>query len=82
MPKSSKRRRRSGALVYGKRNYLLLLLGVFLIVAGFTAMYLENEYLGFVSLYISPIVIVGGFAEIIFALLWSPGDGEPAQEQG
>jgi len=81
MPKSSKRRDRSGLLVFEKRNYLLLLLGVALIVVGFTAMYLENQYQGFISLYVSPILIVGGYAEIIYALLWSPSDEEPAEEE-
>jgi len=80
MPKSSKRRDRSGLLVFEKRNYLLLLVGVALIVVGFTAMYLENQYQGFVSLYVSPILIVGGYAEIIYALLWSPSDDEPVEE--
>jgi len=81
MPKSSKRRDRSGLLVFEKRNYLLLLVGVALIVVGFTAMYLENQYQGFISLYVSPILIVGGYAEIIYALLWSPSDEEPAEEE-
>jgi uncharacterized membrane protein HdeD (DUF308 family) len=80
MPKSSKRRNRSGLLVFEKRNYLLLLVGVAFIVVGFTAMYLENQYQGFVSLYVSPILIVGGYAEIIYALLWSPSDDEPVEE--
>lgn len=74
MPKSSKRRDQSGTLVFEKRNYLLLLVGVALIAVGFTAMYIENEYQGFVSLYVSPILIVGGYAEIIYALLWSPSE--------
>lgn len=76
MPQSSKRRSPSRALVFEKRNYLLLALGVALIVIGFTAMYLENAYKGFISLNISPILIVGGYAEIIYALLWSSGDDQ------
>lgn len=80
MSKPSKRRGRSGLLVFEKRNYLLLLVGVALIVVGFTAMYLENQYQGFISLYVSPILIVGGYAEIIYALLWSPSDEEPVEE--
>ncbi|MFB6232501.1 MAG: DUF3098 domain-containing protein [Salinibacter sp.] len=71
----------SGALVFRRRNYILLLIGVFLIVAGFTAMYLEGAYKGFISLYIAPIVIVGGYAEIVYALLWSPSDEEPDGEE-
>ncbi|PSQ85734.1 MAG: hypothetical protein BRD42_07850 [Bacteroidetes bacterium QS_3_64_15] len=81
MPKPSKRRGRSGTLVFENRNYVLLLVGAALIVIGFAAMYVENAYQGFVSLYISPILIVGGYAEIIYALLWSPGDDEPAEEK-
>jgi hypothetical protein len=80
MPNSSKRRGRSGLLVFENWNYVLLLIGVALIVVGFTAMYLENQYQGFVSLYVSPILIVGGYAEIIYALLWSPSEEEPAEE--
>ena len=81
MPKPSKRRDRSGTLVFENRNYVLLLVGVALIVIGFSAMYIENAYQGFVSLYISPVLIVGGYAEIIYALLWSPSNDESAEEK-
>lgn len=81
MAKSSKRRGRTGALVFGKWNYLLLLGGLLLIVVGFTAMYLENAYQGFISLYVSPVLIVGGYAEIIYALLWSPDDDASEDDQ-
>lgn len=81
MPKPSKRKTQSRALVFEKWNYVLLLLGVLLIVVGFTAMYLENAYQGFVSLYISPVLIVGGFAEIFYALLWSPSDEDVPEDQ-
>lgn len=80
MPNSSKRRSRSGALVFEQRNYVLLLIGVSLIVVGFVAMYLENAYQGFISLYVSPVLIVGGYAEIIYALLWSPSAENPEEE--
>ena len=80
MPNSSERWSQSGLLVFEQRNYLLLLIGVGLIVVGFMAMYLENQYQGFVSLYISPVLILGGYAEIIYALLWSPSDEEPAED--
>ncbi len=80
MPKSSKRRGQSGLLVFERRNYLLLLIGVALIVVGFTAMYLENQYQGFISLYVSPILIIGGYAEIIYALLWSPSEEDLVDE--
>lgn len=81
MSKSSRRRDRSGTLVFENWNYVLLLIGVAFIVVGFTAMYLENEYQGFISLYVSPILIVGGYAEIIYALLWSPDDHAAADTE-
>lgn len=81
MAKSSKRRGRSGALVFERWNYLLLLGGLLLIVVGFTAMYLENAYQGFISLYVSPVLIVGGYAVIIYALLWSPDDDASEDDQ-
>ncbi|MFB6097906.1 MAG: DUF3098 domain-containing protein [Salinibacter sp.] len=81
MSTPSKRHGHSSSLLFEQRNYLLLLLGVALIVGGFTAMYLENQYQGFISLYVSPILIVGGYAEIIYALLWSPSDEDAPEDE-
>lgn len=50
-------------------NYKIMGLGIFLIVIGFTAMRMENEVYGFVSLFISPVVILAGYIIIIFAIL-------------
>jgi uncharacterized membrane protein HdeD (DUF308 family) len=80
MPQPSKRRGSSGTLVFENWNYVLLLVGVLLITVGFAAMYLENAYQGFISLYVSPILIMGGYAEIIYALMWSPGDNEAPRD--
>ncbi len=81
MPKSSKRRGRPQGLIFESRNYVLLLIGVLLIVTGFTAMYLESEFEGFISLYVSPILIVGGYAEIVYALLWWPDEEDDLNEE-
>jgi predicted lipid-binding transport protein (Tim44 family) len=50
-------------------NYKLLGIAVLLVVGGFTAMYLENEVQGVISLYISPIIIMIGYALVIFAIM-------------
>ncbi|HKJ30842.1 MAG TPA: hypothetical protein VKA34_03400 [Balneolales bacterium] len=70
------RRRRSGkkeketqSMLFGEDNYKLIVLGLVLIIAGFAAMYIENKVNGFISLYISPVVIVAGYAEIIYAIM-------------
>lgn len=79
MPKSSKQKSPS-PLVFEKRNYLRFLVSVLLIVVGFVAMGMEGEFLGFVSRTVSPIVIVAGYAGVIYAILWRPGDEEAEKE--
>ncbi len=62
-------------MVFTRTNYLLLLAGVALVVAGYVGMRLENEVNGFISLYISPLMILGGYLEVIYAILWRPREG-------
>ena len=62
----------SKSMVFTKENYILLIIGVALIFIGFLMMYLENEIDGFISLYLSPILIVGGFSEIVYAIMKRP----------
>ena len=68
--------RRNAKLVFGRRNYVLLLIGVAVIVAGYVMMRIENEVDGFISLYVAPLLILGGYLEIIYAIIVSP-DAEP-----
>lgn len=67
--KSQRKKRHSNEMLFGEDNYKLIILGLILVVAGFLAMYLENNVNGFISLYISPVVIVAGYAEIIYAIM-------------
>ncbi len=62
-------KKQSDPMLFSPLNYKLLGLGVLLVIAGFTGMYLENEFKGFISLYISPIVIMSGYITVIFAIL-------------
>jgi len=62
----------SKTMVFTKENYILLIIGIALIFVGFLIMYLENEIDGFISLYVSPVLIVGGFAEIVYAIMKKP----------
>lgn len=59
-------------MVFGRTNYLLLVLGVALVVVGFTIMRLENEVDGFLSLVVAPLLVLGGYLEVIVAILWRP----------
>lgn len=60
-------------MLFTQHNYALLLLGILAIVVGYAAMRIENEVDGTISLYIAPLVILAGYLEIIYAILWRPG---------
>lgn len=62
-------------------NYKVLSIGLLMIVAGFTAMYIENEVHGFVSLFVSPIVIMAGYITIIIAIMKRKGNGTDVSGQ-
>lgn len=62
-------RKSNNPMIFSSWNYKVLALGLFLVVAGFSAMYLENEVNGIISLYISPIVIMAGYITVVIAIL-------------
>ena len=61
-------------MVFARRNYVLLLFGVAAIVVGYVLMRVDNQIDGFISLYVAPIIILGGYLEIIWAILASPDE--------
>ncbi|MGB0650880.1 MAG: DUF3098 domain-containing protein [Rhodothermales bacterium] len=61
-----------GVMVFERKNYLLLMLGIALVVVGYVIMRMENEVDGFISLYVAPLMILGGYLEIIWAIMWRP----------
>ncbi|GAA5520415.1 DUF3098 domain-containing protein [Aliifodinibius salicampi] len=69
----SKGRNSKKPMIFSPWNYKVLALGLLLVIAGFTAMYLENEVEGIISLYISPIVIMGGYITVVVAILKHDG---------
>ena len=75
---SSQRRTRKGhgSMLFTRQNYLLLIIGVVAVVIGYTTMRIENEVDGFISLYVAPLLILGGYLEIIYAILWRPKQEE------
>lgn len=73
--------RRSGHMVFTRRNYVLMAAGVIAVLLGYVMMRLENEVDGIISLYVAPIIILGGYLEIIYAILWHPRDEKPEGAQ-
>ena len=56
-------------MFFSSFNYKLIGVAIALIIIGFFAMYMENEVKGFISLFISPILIMAGYVIVIFAIL-------------
>lgn len=78
MPKTSKTRG-TDALVFQRRNYVLLIVGIALVAVGFALMRIENQFEGFISLYVAPLIVLAGYLEVVYAILWRPSadDKEP-----
>jgi hypothetical protein len=62
-------------LPFGKRNYQLMIVGVVLLILGFTIMAMDKDPygFGFMGITLSPIIVMTGFILEIFAILHSPG---------
>lgn len=76
MPKSKQSMSDQKPMFFSGFNYRLIGLAILLVVGGFAAMRLENEVNGFVSLYISPIVVMAGYVIVIFAIMMHDRDEE------
>jgi uncharacterized membrane protein HdeD (DUF308 family) len=61
-------------LPFGKKNYQLMLIGVFTLVVGFVVMSMDSEQhgFGFLGLTLGPIIVMAGFIIQIFAILRKP----------
>lgn len=61
-------------LPFGKKNYVLMLVGIGLLTLGFTLMSLDSEPygFGFLGLTLGPIVVMSGFIVEIIAILAKP----------
>lgn len=68
-------------MIFSPWNYKVLALGMLMVIGGFLAMYFENEVEGFISLYISPIVIMAGYVTVVIAILKHDNDSSAATDQ-
>lgn len=65
---------------FDRKNYLLLIAGLVVILIGYVIMALENEVDGFLSLYVSPLLLIFGYVEIIYAIIWRPKPPVPTDQ--
>ena len=61
-------------LAFSKMNYIIMLVGIGLIVIGFTIMSMESapQGFGFLGMTLGPIVILSGFFIQFVAILYKP----------
>jgi hypothetical protein len=61
-------------LAFGRKNYQWMIIGLVVLVAGFTIMSLDSKAygFGFLGLTLGPIVVMAGFLIEIFAILQKP----------
>lgn len=61
-------------LPFTRKNYQLMVIGLLIVVTGFTIMSLDSEPygFGFMGITLSPIVVVAGFLLEIYAILYTP----------
>ena len=69
--------RAQAQMVFARKNYVLLGIALALVVAGYALMVLENTISadpvdGFLSLYVAPLLLLGGYLGIVYAILWRP----------
>lgn len=67
--KNIKSDRQKSSLIFQSLNYKLLVIGIFLVAAGFASMYATNSVRGFVPMYISPILILAGYVVVVFSII-------------
>jgi hypothetical protein len=61
-------------LAFGKKNYMIMLAGIAILIIGFIIMSLDKEPFGFgvLGLTIGPVIVMIGFIVEFFAILHKP----------
>lgn len=69
-------------MLFDSKNYAYMLVALLLILGGFLGMYIENTFLGWFSLYISPVMIIGGYVLVGMAILRKSDEAVASGEPG
>ncbi len=68
-------------MLFSSQNYKTMLIGIALIIVGFTGMAIENEIHGIFSLYFAPLMIVGGFGVVAYGIMKTDPEQHLGKEQ-
>lgn len=78
--RASRTASRRSAMVLSRTNYVILGACVAAIILGYALMRIENEVDGFISLYVSPIILMAGYIGVIVAILYRSRPQEEAAQ--
>ena len=69
-------------LAFGRKNYILMLVGIVVLAVGFIIMTLDKEQygLGFLGITLGPIVVMAGFVIELFAIMVKDRTHENTQD--
>jgi hypothetical protein len=67
-------------MILRRTNYVILASSVAAIALGYAIMRIENEVDGFLSLYVSPLILIAGYVGVLAAILWRPAVRLPGEE--
>jgi hypothetical protein len=69
-------------LAFGRKNYILMLVGIAVLAVGFIIMTLDKEQygLGFLGITLGPLVVMAGFIIELFAIMVKDKTHENTQE--
>lgn len=57
------------SMLFGRKNFQWAGIGCLLVFVGFLIMYLENEVYGWISLNVSPWMILAGYGVVLYAIV-------------
>ncbi len=86
MPRKDPKRKRKPVTekelpVFSKKNYQLMGGGAGLVFIGFAIMAFENEIDGFISLFISPVLVIAGFIAFGFGIMHNKQNDKDSEEE-
>lgn len=68
-------------MLFSRQNYKIMLIGIGLIILGFSGMAIENAIHGIYSLYFAPLMIIGGFGIIAYGIMKTDPEQDLNQQE-
>lgn len=71
----------SAAMIFTKKNYILLGVSIGIILLGFILMSADKDTYGFLALSVAPVIILAGFSFVFYAILYKDKTTEKGEKE-